>query len=69
MITYYFNSLAISLLARKYPLDIITQNVSKALLHSHDTFLHEPNKASDPRTVLLIGTPYSIEGKSFSQSV
>ena len=63
------DSLAISLLASKCPLDIITHNISKALLHPRDTLLHEPTKASGPTTVLPIITPYSIEGKSFSQSV
>ena len=63
------NSLAISLLARKYPLHIITNNISKALLHPCDTLLHEPTKASGPTTVLSIITPYSVEGKNFSQSV
>ena len=63
------DSLAISLLARKYPIDIIPHNISKALLHSHDILLHKPTKVSSPRTDLLIVTPYSIEGKSFSQSV
>ena len=63
------NSLAISLLARKYPLDIITHNISKALLHTNDTLLCEPTKASGPMTVLPIITLYSVEGRSFSQSV
>ena len=33
------NSLTISLLARKYPFEIITHNIFKALLHSCDTLL------------------------------
>ena len=45
-----------SLIARKYALDIITHNISQALLHSRDTLLHEPTKASGPRTVLPITT-------------
>ena len=36
--------LPISLLARKYSLDIITHNISKALLHPCDILLHEPTK-------------------------
>ena len=67
------DSLAISLLARKYPLDIITHNISKALFHTRDALLHKSTKASGPTTgpttVLPIITPYSVEGKSFSQSV
>ena len=63
------NSLAISLLAREYPLDNILHSISKALLHPRDTLLREPSKASGPTTVLPIITPYSVEGKSFSQSV
>ena len=63
------DSLAISLLARKYPLDIITHNISKTILHPRDTLLREPTKASDPTAVLTIIIPYSVEGKSFSQSV
>ena len=61
------DSLKISLIARKYPLDIIT-HISKAVLHQRDILLHEPTKASGPTTVLPIITPYSVEGKSFSQS-
>ena len=60
------DSLAISLLARKYPLDIITHDISKALLHHRDTLLREPTKASGPTAVLPIITLYSVEGKSFS---
>ena len=40
------DSLTISLLARKYPLEVITQNISKALLHSRYTLLHRTPKAS-----------------------
>ena len=63
------DSLATSLLARKYPLDTITHNISKVPLRYRDTLLHETTMASGPRTVLSIITPYSIEGKIFSQSV
>ena len=42
------DSLAISLLARKYPLDVIAHNISKALLLFRDTLLHETTKASGP---------------------
>ena len=40
--------LAISLLARQYPLEIITRNISKALLHSRDTLLYRPPKTASP---------------------
>ena len=63
------DSLAISLLARKYPLDVIAHNTFKALLLSRDTLLHETTKTSGPISVLPIVTPYSLEGKIFSQSV
>ena len=63
------DSLAISLLVRKYPLDVIAHNISKALLLSRDTLFHETTKASGPIAVLPIVTPYSLEGKIFSQSV
>ena len=63
------DSLTISLLARKYPLDVITHNISKALLLPGDILLHETTKASGPIAVLPIVTPYSLEGKIFSQSV
>ena len=63
------DSHAISLLARKYPLDIISHNIPKALLYPCDTFFHKPTKASGSRPVLLIITPYAIEGKNFSQLV
>ena len=55
------DSLVISVFARKDLLDIITRNISKALLLSRDTLLYEPTKASGPRTVLPVITPYSIE--------
>ena len=67
--TQELDSLAISLLARKYPLDVIAHNISKALLLPSDTLLHETTKASGPIAVLPIVTPYSLEGKIFSQSV
>ena len=64
------DSLAISLLPRKYPLDIITHNISKALLHSCKIIFREPTKKeSGPRTIFSIVTPYPIEGKCFPQSV
>ena len=47
----------------------ITHNISKTIRHPRDTLLREPTKASDPTAVLTIITPYSVEGKSFSQSV
>ena len=63
------DSLAISLLTRQYPLEIITRNISKALLHSRETLLHRPPKTASPKRVLPIITPYSPEGRHFSQSV
>ena len=63
------DSLAISLLTRQYPLEIITRNISKALLHSRETLLHRPPKTASPKRVLPIVTPYSPEGRHFSQSV
>ena len=42
------DSLAVSLLAKKYPLDVIAHNISKTLLFSRDTLLHEIIKASVP---------------------
>ena len=63
------DSLAISLLARQYPLEIITRNISKALLHSRDTLLYRPSKTKSSKRVLPIVTPYSPEGRHFSQSV
>ena len=41
------NSLTISLLARKCPLEIITRNISKSLLHSRDTLLYRTLKPSN----------------------
>ena len=63
------DSLAISLLARQYPLEIITRNISKALLHSHDTLLCRPPKTTSPKRVLPIVITYFPEGRHFSQSV
>ena len=67
------DSLAISLLARKHPLDIITHSIFRALLHTRDSLLRESTKAwgptAGPTTVLPIITPYSVEEKSFSQLV
>ena len=54
-----YHCITISLLTRKYPLDIITHNISKSLLHYRETLLHESPKASSPRTVLPIVTPVS----------
>ena len=63
------DSLTISLLARKYPLEVTTRNISKALLHSRYTLLHRTPKASSSRSVLPVVTPYSTEGRQFSESV
>ena len=63
------DSLAISLLARKYALDVIAHNISKAFFHCRDTLLYETTKAYGPIAILPIVTPYSIESKIFSQSV
>ena len=63
------DSLTISLLARKYPLEVITRNISKTLLHSRYTLLHRTLKASSSRSVLPVVTPYSTEGRQFSESV
>ena len=63
------DSLTIYLLARKYPLEVITRNISQALLHSHDTLLYRTPKASSSRSVLPVVTPYSSKGRQFSKSV
>ena len=42
------DSLTMSLLARKYPLDIITHNISKVLFPSRETLLHEPPRNQFP---------------------
>ena len=42
------DSLTISLHARKYPLEVITRNSSKALLHSCYTLLQEPRRHQVP---------------------
>ena len=63
------DSLTIFLLARKYPLEVITRNISKALLHSCYTLLHRTPKASSSRSALPVVTPYSFEGRQFSKSV
>ena len=63
------DSLTVSLLARKYPLEIITSNISKALLHSRYTLLYRTPRASTSTTVLSVVTPYSLEGRQFSKSV
>ena len=61
--------LTISLLSRKYPLQVITHNISKALLHSCYTLLHRTPNASSSRSVLPVVTSYSSEGRQFSKSV
>ena len=63
------DSVTISLLARKYPLEVIMCNISKALLHSRYTLLHKTRKASSSRSVLPVVTPYLLEGRQFSKSV
>ena len=62
------DSLTMSLLSRNYPLDINTHNIPKAFLHSHHNLLNKTIKTSSPRTVLLIVTLCSIEGKRFFQA-
>ena len=52
------DSLTISLLTRKYPLEVITRNISKALPHSRHTLLHRIPKASSSRSILPVVTPY-----------
>ena len=64
-----FSCLTVFLLARKYPLEIITCNISKTFLQSHNTSLHRPLRASSSRAVLPVQTPYSQEWRHFSQSV
>ena len=51
----------VPLLARTYPLEIITCNISKALLHSRDTLLNRTPRASSFRTVLPAVTLYSLD--------
>ena len=63
------NSLTLSLPARKYPLEIITRNISKALLHSRDTLLYRTPRTSSSRTALPVVTLYSLERRQFSKSV
>ena len=63
------HSPTISLITGQYSLEIISRNFFIVLLHSRDTLLYEPNKTSGTKTVLTIVTPYSIEGRCFSQSV
>ena len=63
------DSLSISLLARKHPLEVITRNILTALLHSRDTLLRRTPKASSSRSALPVVTPYSSEGRQISKSV
>lgn len=63
------DSLTVSFLASKCPLEIITCIIFKYLLHSCDILLSEPPRASGPIIVLPIVTPYSTEERCFSQSV
>ena len=63
------DSLTTSLLARKYPWEIITRNISKALLHSRDTLLYRTPNAWSSRSVPQVGTPDSSEGRQISKSV
>ena len=63
------DSLTISLLARKYSLEVIARNISEALLHSRDILLYRTPKASSSRSALPVVTPYSSEGKQFYKSV
>ena len=63
------NSLTLSLLARKYLLEVITHNISKALVHPRDTLFYRTPKASSSRSVLPVVAPYSLEGRPFCKSV
>ena len=56
------DSLTIFVLARQYPLDIISWNIVKALLL-------QPSRRSNPKSLLSVVVPYSLESKHFSQSV
>ena len=62
-------TLTVSLLAWKCPLEIITHNISKALLYSRETLLYRTPRASSSRTVLPVVTLYPSEGRPFSKSV
>ena len=48
-------------------IEIITHNISKALLHSYDTLLQKTPRASSSRTVLPIVTPFQKEDTFPSQ--
>ena len=61
------DSLAVSLLARQYPLEIITRNIYKALLHSRDTLLHKPPTTTSPKTVLPM-QPHTLQKEDTSPS-
>ena len=51
------DSLTVSLLARKYPLEIITCNISKALLHSRETLFYRTPRELGSRTALPVVNP------------
>ena len=63
------DSHTISLLARKYSLQIITRIFSKALFHSRYTLLYRTPRASSSRAVRPVVTLYSPEERQFSKSV
>ena len=63
------DSPTISPLDRKYPLEVITRNITKVLLHSRYTLLYRTSKTSSSRSVLPVMTQYSSERKQFTKSV
>ena len=50
-------------------MEVITRNISKALLHSCDTLLYRTPKTSSFRSFLPVVAPHSSEGRQFSKSV
>ena len=62
------DNLTKTLLARAYPLNIIQNNIAKALTHSRSDLLKRESQ-NDRQNVLPIIVPYSEQGKAFSQII
>ena len=57
------------LIARDYPLEIITRNIEKALQFSHYELIHRNKQNDSKKQVLPVITPYSNEGIALSSTI
>lgn len=64
------DNLTRTLLARKYPLEVIIKNITKALIHSQLDLIHKPPKDTNtPSNNLPLITKYTPEGLHLCRSI